>query len=232
MLTFYSYALLRRANLLTYLLTYCLEQSPSWETNRISASQEIPRILWNPNVHYRVHNCPPPVPILSRLDPVQPPHPTFWTFILILSFLLSLGFPSGLFPSGLPTKTLYSISSPPYALHAPPISFYWILSFEQKDRHCLITCQYRITCQYTIVLDLREQEVYFSSRTSRQPLGPTQLPAQWLSWDLSPGVNFDHLPSSSVQVRNKWRYTSAVHTPSWCRQGQIYFPLCFLRYIK
>ena len=25
-----------------------MEQSPSWEANRFSASQEIPRILWDP----------------------------------------------------------------------------------------------------------------------------------------------------------------------------------------
>ena len=50
-----------------YLLTYSMEQKPSWEANWFSASQEISRILWNPKVHYRIHKCPPPVPIVLHL---------------------------------------------------------------------------------------------------------------------------------------------------------------------
>jgi len=56
---------------------YLMEQSPSWEANWLSASQEILSILWNPKVHYRIHKCPPPVPIQSQLDPVHNPTSEF-----------------------------------------------------------------------------------------------------------------------------------------------------------
>jgi hypothetical protein len=64
-------------------------------------------------------------PPLSWANPIQSiyPHPTSWRSILILSTLLRLGLPNGLFPSDFPTKTLYTPSPHPYVPHAQPISF-------------------------------------------------------------------------------------------------------------
>ena len=48
---------------------------------------------------------------LSWASSIQsiPPYPTFWRSILILSSLLRLGLPSGVFPSGFRAKTLYTL---------------------------------------------------------------------------------------------------------------------------
>ena len=72
--------------LFTYLLTYSMEKNPSWEAIQFSANQEIPRILWNPKVHYRSHNCPPTVHIQSQLDPVHTS--TFYLLKIHLNIIL------------------------------------------------------------------------------------------------------------------------------------------------
>ena len=59
-----------------YLLTYWLHGEDAFlGTYGYSARQEIPRILCNRKVHYRIHNSPPPIPITSHIDPVHAPIP-------------------------------------------------------------------------------------------------------------------------------------------------------------
>ena len=48
-----------------------------------------------------------PFPEPARSSP-YPPHPTSWRSLWMLSSHLCLGLPSSLFPSGFPTKTLYT----------------------------------------------------------------------------------------------------------------------------
>ena len=55
------------------ILTHSIQQSPSWDANWFLVNQKIPHILWNLKFHYRIHKCPPPVPILSQNNPVHAP---------------------------------------------------------------------------------------------------------------------------------------------------------------
>jgi len=101
---------------------YSKDHSPSGEANHFSASQ-IPRILWNPKVHYHVYKCPLPVSVLSQINPLHVPSFHFMKTILISSHLRQ-GLLSGIFPSSFPTKPCMHLSCPllPYVLHVPPFS--------------------------------------------------------------------------------------------------------------
>jgi hypothetical protein len=84
-------------------LTHSLmELSPSWEAANCAATQELPSILWNPKVYYRVNKSIQLDPILSQINPIRtiPSYlskihfnivnpPTSWSFQWSSSFCLS-----------------------------------------------------------------------------------------------------------------------------------------------
>jgi hypothetical protein len=117
--------------LLSYLLTHSIQHSPSWEANRFSASQEIPRILWNQKVHYRIHKCPPPVPVLSQINPVH----VLSSYFLYIHLHIILPSKPGSSKWSLSLKFPYQNPVTPllssHMLHIPRISFFSILSPEQ-----------------------------------------------------------------------------------------------------
>ena len=81
-----------------------MERSPSWETNRLvkkfSAFYGTPRFI----IAYT--KTPLLLHILSQINPVISSHSTCCSCFLILSSQLRLGLTIGLFPPGLPSKTL------------------------------------------------------------------------------------------------------------------------------
>ena len=101
------------------ILTYSKVQSPSWEANRFSVSQEILFILWNPNVHYRLNKFGAPVPFLTQLDPAH----TNLSYFLMIHLISNIPSKSAsliwtFFPM-LPHQNPIYTSPPPHTHYMP-----------------------------------------------------------------------------------------------------------------
>ena len=71
------------------------------------ACQETPPSLYNPKVRYPVNNSLTLVPVLSQINPVYALPSCYLKIHYHIILPSSLRLPSGLFPSGFATKTLY-----------------------------------------------------------------------------------------------------------------------------
>ena len=129
------------------------------------------------------------------------PHPTSWRSILILFSPLRLGLPSGSFLQVSPPKPCIRLSSPPYALHASPISFFSILSPEQ---YWVRIIKLLITHDYDIAPMISGNPAYTDSmlsafKESLNELNCVLCPTSWTRkqkrcktlWFEEPGTTFD-----------------------------------------
>ena len=158
--------ILYRRHVWIYLLTYSIQQSPSWEAKRFSTSQEIPRILWNSKVHYRIHKCPPPIPIFSPLDPVHTPTSHCLKIHLNIILPSTLGSPQWFLPPRFPHQNPVDA----FPLHAMPISFfsilspahYWVRNTEHQVLHYVVF-------SIPLLLHSSYAQIFSSTPTSQTP---------------------------------------------------------------
>ena len=133
-----------------------------------------------PNVHHRIHNSQPPVPIRSQINPVHALHPTSWRSILILSWHLHLGLPSGLLLQVSQPKP----SPPPVRVTCPALILFYLVTrliFGEEHR----------SLSYTLCS-------FIHSPVTLSLLGPNILLSTLLSYTLS--------LRSSLNVSNQFSY--------------------------
>jgi hypothetical protein len=120
-----------------------MELSVTRDATGCATTRELPKLLWNPKVHYRIHKSSPRALVMSYTKPVNTTDYISPRAILILSTHLCLGLPSGLFPSASPTNNQYEFL-PSHPLRLGHSNYNWrgleitklfVMQFSPLSRH-------------------------------------------------------------------------------------------------
>ena len=185
-------------------------QNTTWEANRSSAIQKIPRILWNPNVHHRIHNSKPFSLSWARQVHSRP----FYSTLTFISTYFHLLLSSGLFPSGYWTiiRNAFSDSLYTFSLLTVQIvaSFLVTPCDDSSDEDCDVDRHTHIDVVSAVVSwlrvrgDLQQEDV---------------LPLAWLGVKRSPPQTLCVLISGSSRI--KTRHVLCKHTIVLCGSAAL-----------
>jgi hypothetical protein len=177
------------------------EQSSSCEAKRFSANQVIPHSLWNQKVHYRIHKCPPPVPILSHINPV----PTLTSQVLKIRLNITLPSTPRSFKWSVSLRLrhqnpVYTSALPACVLHAPPysptVSRYMVAEIKElEDRQVSRRHSAPLSSYFGVA---EKHKVFFRSRE-----GFRMSPIAVLWHDLVPAEISLQSPSSGMHVTDQ-----------------------------
>ena len=162
-----------------------MEQTPSWKANRTSASQEFPRILWNPTFYFRIQKRPTPVPILSHSNTVHASP----------SYLLKIHF-----------NIIF-----PYTPRSSQVASFRQVT---PSKPCIHLSSKRSTCPaHFIIVDLITRIIYVKDYQSLSPLLCSFLHSPVTSSLLGTNIFPNILFSNSLSLRSSLNATKHTISP-------------------